>query len=69
VKLQRLCENLEAFSFQVADSTLYTIGYKPLEEAWEKMSGNYEAMRELAATAARIMVENSAMAAAQSGHL
>jgi hypothetical protein len=35
--LQRLLENFWAFSFQVAHSTLYTVGYKPLDEAREKM--------------------------------
>jgi hypothetical protein len=37
--LQRLRENLRAFSFQVADSTLYMIGYKPLGEAGERCQG------------------------------
>jgi hypothetical protein len=34
--LQRLRESLWSFYLQVADSTLYTIGYKPLDEAGEK---------------------------------
>jgi hypothetical protein len=53
-----------AFSFQVADSTMYTIGYKPLDEAPEKTSGDYEAVLELAPTAARVKVAHDAMAAA-----
>jgi hypothetical protein len=42
--LQRLRENLREFSFQVADSTLYTIGYKSLDEAGEKMAADHEAV-------------------------
>ena len=48
----------------MAASTLDTSGYKPLEEAWEKMSGDNEAVLELAVTAARIKVAHAAMAAA-----
>jgi hypothetical protein len=43
-----------AFSFRVADSTVYTIGYKSLDEARKKMSARYEAVLELAATTATI---------------
>jgi hypothetical protein len=45
-------KNLWAFSFQVADSNLYALGYKLLDEAREKMSGDYDAMLGLAAVAA-----------------
>jgi hypothetical protein len=48
---------------------MYTIGYKPLDEAGEMMSGDYEAVLELAATAARIKVAHAAMAAADPTHL
>jgi hypothetical protein len=40
----------------------YTIGYKPLDEAGEMMSGDYEAVLELAAT--RMKVVHVAMVAA-----
>jgi hypothetical protein len=38
------------FSFEGADSTVYTIGYKPLDETGGKMSGCHEAVKALAAT-------------------
>jgi hypothetical protein len=61
--LQRLRENLWAFSLQARDSIVYTIGFKSLDEAGEKMSG-YEAMLRLGATAARIKVAHAATAEA-----
>ena len=54
--LQRLRENLRAFSFQVADSTLYMNGYKSLDEADEKMAADHEGVVALAKVASRIKV-------------
>src|SRR5580658_3974679 len=54
--LQRLRENLRAFSFQVADSTLYMNGYKALDEADEKMAADHEGVVALAKVASRIKV-------------
>jgi hypothetical protein len=50
--------------FQAADSIVYAMGYKSLDEAEEKMSGNYEAMLELVATVGRIRRAHTAMAVA-----
>jgi hypothetical protein len=64
--LQKLRENLETLGH--SPSRLPTRPctrsvYKPLDEAGEMMSGDYEAVLELAATAARIKVAHAAMAA------